>query len=671
MLVRLLCLSRAPLVRASQPASIFYLVPSHSRSYLTKNDRLRILKEKTLAKAVDVVKAEEAKEEAQEEKEKGGTDRSIDPNTGRKLLWFNDPFLLAEHLEWLVVKQDKADEAIDMAKRHMGSTGSEVFGRLLTALARQGLTDKVEKVVQIMSKQNKEISPQGYTSILNSYAVAPQSGLTPEDRRERIRIAEQTWDLIPTPTVHHFNAMLKVCANFVHEGGWTLARKLYTDAKDSTPLKVEDGEKPFFVPIDLITYTTMLRVCANMGGDKGYKVGMQIWKDCLQNHENEKETARRKKEDIPKRSYNRRREVNIETKKLNAPDAYTLSAILLVCARAESDEFARTGLTIASDHLGLRTNLAEDEAPEPPPQKLYTSKPKEPRHTLPFEMTNPLLHTLLQLTWRLQIPAVGFHWFRRLTNYTSFKPDVPSFNIINGLLLQLKDYEKAWKVARHSGSASPPLLLRICATAMKPYGEDNQMWFERAQTQWDIISKELADERSRGRRVDVHPILHYVDCLSNVGKWEDMSKIVERWKEDLIDQSRNMIEKSIAKKNPLLPTSTSSDSDFAALKSGATGAGSRTSFDHDLQFRLKHLGILKDGIGRAIRLARASNSPDLVRLRLLDERILDCLRLSKSGESVVRKAVISMKELRKREAEEERRSEERERRQEEMMERER
>lgn len=109
-----------------------------TRSFLTKEDRLRLLQTK------------EAKPKAQRasnppppplpiEKLPEVPQKKTEDKPQEKLEWFNDPYLLSARVKELLKGDGNEEEAVKLVQRHSGAGNAQVYGALLTGLGRKGL----------------------------------------------------------------------------------------------------------------------------------------------------------------------------------------------------------------------------------------------------------------------------------------------------------------------------------------------------------------------------------------------------------------------------------------------------------------------------------------------------------------------------------------------------
>ncbi|KAJ3036716.1 hypothetical protein HDV00_002428 [Rhizophlyctis rosea] len=533
--------------------------------------------------------------------------------------WFENPYLLGAHVEGLV-RKDRPDEAIAIVKRHIGASNSEVYGQLLAALGRKGLVEHVETVVKQMALQNKHISPQGYTSILTACGTLPKS-TDPTRRRYRLTLAETTYDIIPNRTIHHINALLKVCAATLTEGGWEKAWQIYTSMmtavhqqwqleglvdKDLGNARRKD-ERP--LSPDVVTFATMINMCASKGGEEGYEYAMRVWEEF------------REYKPLPKTQGKK-----TYTPKKPTPNEYIIGGLILACTRSPNDAHAREGVMLARDYFACRVpdHLLPDGQKRKPPHPLDEKRPA-------CRITTPVMNILMRLALRLNDPETAFAWFRYCSTKIEGPIDDGSYALAVSVLLSAGGVGRARQVAGHA-KESGPLLLKVAAQAIqggvgkkekaevgkkekdgdkKEKGEEED-WMKVAMKAFGGVQEEIKRCRKAGEKVDVRPICWFLECLSGSGMWRDAGGILERYKEEVLEGTRELVEREMRFQG---------------------GRGAKIPWREELRFRLRRVQGWRDVLVKCVEECERQGGErgEVLRWGLLKERVDDLGRLVERG----------------------------------------
>ena len=138
-----------------------------SRTFLTKQDRLRLIKQNKAAPShlrnlqLDLkenLKTPDASMEIPKEETKSSqTPTQSESLSSDNLLWYNDPYLVSKKVSGLLQDAKNVNEAIELVKRHKGASNAQVYGTLLKGMANLGLYSDVLKLYRevILSCQRR------------------------------------------------------------------------------------------------------------------------------------------------------------------------------------------------------------------------------------------------------------------------------------------------------------------------------------------------------------------------------------------------------------------------------------------------------------------------------------------------------------------------------------
>ncbi|KAJ3292710.1 hypothetical protein HK104_005098 [Borealophlyctis nickersoniae] len=600
---------------------------------------LRLVKEKQAAPKSERERARRQAPEPEPEPELDEETESqpqamIDPVTGKKIRvkWYNDPYVLGMEVKRLLAKRERDQDAIDLLLRHAGAAfaSPQLYGLLITGLAKKGLLHKVEYVYRVMRKRNVVPTTRTYTALLNAYAEYSSLDTTNEvSRAIRLNNAQEVYDSIPPEVlnIQHTNALLKVFVACIYEGGFESAWDLY---RLLVPL---EGRRRADVPEpDVVTFTSMLNICAKKGGKIGFDSAMNVWNDVQRISEGAKERAARKAakkaaEEATGPPTNKRKgakgEGEVAEDHQIHPDGRMLGALLLACVRATDTEDVRVGVQLAEEWLGLPSSALS----------MVRSKPRVP-------MSTQLLDVLLHLASRLRDDEMGLRWYHYATAQ-GLAADEAICNNVVGLLISSHQYEKAWKVQRDGPAGDYALGIRVASSAVRRDNEDKSMWFERAQPLFEAYTKQL--ERSDRQEWDVRPVANYVNILCAVKKWDEAYQIIVKRRDMLVGDTRLRLERIIAESADSLEDAegegNGGEPDSDNGKEGARRAP-MSQIEIEVGFRVKALRVAHQVCTEYIRGLPEEAKAKIVTARLLQRQIEDVMAVSDLASGGKRKAPL-------------------------------
>ncbi|KAJ3078410.1 hypothetical protein HK102_004528, partial [Quaeritorhiza haematococci] len=333
-------------------------------------------------------------------------------------------------------------KAIELVTRHKGAANAEVYGTLLAGLTRLGRHELVWQIYKQMLARRLSPTPQAYTIILSSLASRASSRLSnPSNRAARLSDALLLWtdmdihlaaraaqeEYNPKPNFNtssphststgkstiHANALLRVCRECADVGGWQEGIEIYREmiaevfkeekninqkaagkVGGAPKFDVEEGTE-ITVPLpDMVTFDTVLRMCADNRCDDGFEAAMEVWSDfvrvskvyeAMRKKEAEAEAERlklkMKKWKGKKKNYDGEVKAKMTTLRSRIPsmqaDGRLLTTVLLACIRARTMDQARQGLDIVRDYFGLPTSLDLVEKDGELDQAVLDSSPNE------------------------------------------------------------------------------------------------------------------------------------------------------------------------------------------------------------------------------------------------------------------------------------------------------
>ncbi|KAJ3302714.1 hypothetical protein HDU76_005479, partial [Blyttiomyces sp. JEL0837] len=237
-----------------------------------------------------------------------------------KVEWFSDSHLLSRRVHALMEKGKDDPEfieyAVDLVQRHKAVSNEGVYGALIGGFARLGDHARALEFYKEMRQKKLNPSPQTYTSIMHALSTAAsQKSQDPRALNARLRHAMLTWESIDPSirTTAHANAVLKTCVITARVGGYQAGMEVYeymlsrvreaeaecekkkakgkrsatTMSRGKKPNSdsdiYDDDEDGIYLRPDIVTYTNLLRLCAECGTEESFKTGLRIWERELAN----------------------------------------------------------------------------------------------------------------------------------------------------------------------------------------------------------------------------------------------------------------------------------------------------------------------------------------------------------------------------------------------------
>ncbi|KAI9105255.1 hypothetical protein DFS34DRAFT_1464 [Phlyctochytrium arcticum] len=387
--------------------------------------------------------------------------RSSPENSSTKReIWYSDPFHLREKVEQLL-KDEKVEVAEDLVRRHTGAAGTEVYGALISGLGRQGKHRNALQAFKEMKGRRLKPSPQVHTSLLSSIGRAAFGTSDDLAKKNRLQEASDLWETIDSKELPHLNAMLNVCASCVSVGGWERGWDIYRQSYSGSATDALRQDEKLPKP-DIVTFTTMLRLCAEKKGDEGLDAAFGIWENL------QHPVARRaKKPSAP-------------TKKPAPPhvDSRLVSMFLLACIRGATQSKIGGALPIVSQWLGLP--ITHDDASKPKPKSKHSRTSKKYSRTV--NLNTPIVYHLMRLASRLDDPVLAMAWYRIAVDQDVELDDAIS-NVLVELLVSKGSLEDAWVVAMNAPpDISAQIKKRVCAIALRKGGPGGSTWESRSKT---------------------------------------------------------------------------------------------------------------------------------------------------------------------------------------------
>ncbi|KAJ3393920.1 hypothetical protein HDU92_007400 [Lobulomyces angularis] len=358
-----------------------------------------------------------------------------------RVLWFNDPHLLREHVDIAFKKKVNPNDTINLVLRHLGCANSHVYHALFTNLIQHNESGLAWDTYKKMLRQNKNPSPQSITLFFNVLSKKACMKENSQIRPKLLQYATEFWNSLQGPSVIHLNAYLRVCLHCAEVGGWDSAFIVYSLISERETRVASNLPMP-----DLISYTTMLSLCAENRCMDGYQAAMDIWNDFLQNMSTEKRISS-----------------NNISKKLIV-DETILSQILLTCIRVEDLECARVGLEIINKWYGLPIKDSD-----------FSGHNQRNLNYIKAEISikdisSKTFDVLLRVAARCKEFSIGQKWFSILSeSYKIPVDDIVRTTYMN-LLIEGNNFDQALIVAESlPPSVQFPHNLKICAAAVSQY----------------------------------------------------------------------------------------------------------------------------------------------------------------------------------------------------------
>jgi pentatricopeptide repeat protein len=217
--------------------------------------------------------------------------------TTSKVKWrqiYSDPYLLSKRITGLIKSQkDGAQKAFELVNRHAGTCNKEVYGSMVSALAKEKKYTDMLKLYDIMIRRNRFLSPQGYTAIFHAMATYAESGdwnhksicMQATDKIWNHAIDSESFDEMvdeeieaaePKISNRSINALLHVCGVCCYTGGYNLAWEVFEQMGNVAeyPHKYSQVAKCL---ADHVTYSMMMGVCISADNLNAFRLGIQLW----------------------------------------------------------------------------------------------------------------------------------------------------------------------------------------------------------------------------------------------------------------------------------------------------------------------------------------------------------------------------------------------------------
>ncbi|KAI8816951.1 uncharacterized protein EV422DRAFT_267017 [Fimicolochytrium jonesii] len=441
--------------------------------------------------------------------------------------WYSDPYHLSARLARLVGTGCE-EEALELLMRHQGASTPEVFGNLIAAFGSKRNWKAALHVFRLMEKRNLKPTDRTYTSLFSILADAAAANGDPANRKNRLESAIKLYETLPKLSTIQLNALLKVCLYCINEGGWDLAWELYhktypqaveaaqgSEPTDPTPSQLATTDATTF---DIVTFTYMLRLCAERGGSLGFTHALQIWAtiqtECTKNIK--PRPARAKKPITDTKAFIR-----------NAPeyvDATLFTALLTCFIRAPTKEDTLTALPIIHTWLGLTPN-------ELAPNRMTTPR---------VDWTVQLLDRVLHIAARINEPGLAVFWYKQFIRKGDIIPDAYIYNTVVGTLMTDRNPEAAWRFLDHDCDGNRVRAqARVVAYALDTSAGKDKVWRDRAR---DVVREWTAN----GPPPAAHPadlpfLANLAQLLVEVREFGAACALLEPHRVRLVSQARAAI----------------------------------------------------------------------------------------------------------------------------------
>ena len=355
-------------------------------------------------------------------------------NKEKKQLWFNDPYLLSKKVEEMMHDESKIPNAIELVERHKGAGNGQVYAVLFKGLAQHNLASKAFGLYKKLKSVNRDIAPQGYTSLLNCLADS-SSRPGSVHKEHRLGEAQAIWnDLVidgKEITIYHVNALLKVCLETLDQGGWKQAWQLFEN------LDMEKEYDPLYHSVhkivpDVITYTMMIKIASKAETIEGTNLGLQLWNEVIE---------KGLKVDVP-----------------------LLNAMIMLYINAPQDEVAQKGLELIESQFGFP--ISPNQEPK------LENKKAVGLHTLTL---------LVQYAKRLKMIELGVQWYKLGQSKGSIKRfDYDIYMAFSDLLMEGNHMERLFLILKQDPNVPCILKLRVISTLIERFKVKNTVWWSRA-----------------------------------------------------------------------------------------------------------------------------------------------------------------------------------------------
>jgi hypothetical protein len=521
-----------------------------------------------------------------------------------RVLWFSDPYLLAEYIKTTLLTKSAENDVIELVKRHQGAANAHVYGVLFKCLAQLGSHQKMVDVWRNADgKKNhmKYLSPMGYTvlfsSLLNIVKASPKGDLavrtgifktsldvwnqmyrirennpresqenevdkevrkiledeieykSANDSKEAALMKEEKaalerkklssknefrWDIIKGLQLHS-NAMLNICVETARVGGFELGSQIFKDLKEP----------------DVISYTTMFRICASKGSD-AYETGMSIWNE------------------MPK----------------HLVDARNFASFILFCSRADTTEKAEAALGPIHEYLGL--------------PKTHDG----PESAFKVTVTTASLTSLLHLCIKIKFASLGTRWFEICSKNRDVCIDEGVTQAYISLLVISGNFKEAFNRSQKLGLKKFEYGFRICAEACK----DNPSF-------WLLQSDSLLGHSSKSIKLTPRDLTNYLIVCNESKNWKKSLEFIQTHSKSLITLTKDKAEEILKSKKNYQLTSIKLHMEGLNLVLKVMKVISKDKdFDEDMDFHLtwRHAKEAQNMVDLLLRVSKKYTADDVI-----------------------------------------------------------
>ncbi|KAJ3187092.1 hypothetical protein HDU85_007130 [Gaertneriomyces sp. JEL0708] len=483
--------------------------------------------------------------------------------------WYNDPYKLGEYVRKQMQKSDTDDMRMyELVKRHKGAGNDVVWSTLIKALGKRGNLRLALHCFRTMKNRHMIPTPQCYTSVLHSIAVAMGKPSTDTQKKvELLNNASGIWREIKVPNIIHVNTMLRICRAACNSGGWEVASALVQQLipKD-LPIKTLKPELRGKLVPDATTFTILLGLCAARGGLESGTTAIQIWEQI-------KEILEHSQKGGVYASF--------------AVDSPLLRSMLVACIRSGTKEHAEYALHLCKEWLALPVEVGVSKNDSTPVDIQQARLP----------LSTPFLSIIMQVAAALQNPGLALYWFDFVTKTQNVIADAECYRVLIMMLISEGDFDSAWKFAASGEPKKVEYTLWVVTTALHKRAAPSQLWLQRAQAiaqdasqlllrQKDdsvIVTGEVTNMSRRSDILDIRSIVNVIEVLAATDAHLEAWEVLKNEKHRLLTVTQNILRSRSTKGG-----ATSSDD---LLSATPVTANKRRSDDMRARVRALNLGV--------------------------------------------------------------------------------
>ncbi|KAJ3214693.1 hypothetical protein HDU67_001341 [Dinochytrium kinnereticum] len=362
-----------------------------------------------------------------------------------RIEWYNDPHLLARRVTTLLENDEDQEYILNLVERHTGSSNEVVYGALIGGLVKKKLYSLALDAFKDMKRKKLTLTHRTFTALFKANAM--MAAMSPRDVdqiRSRFVDLLSLWRKIDPESrnIYHVNAVLAACSDMVSAGGVEAGLGLFSvissscrkkgglelppllEANDASLISFELPEDHAIKP-DIVTFTSVLRLCAKHGGQDGFSTAKFLWE----------------------------KEIPASRVKVDGP---LVTSMILCCEKSSADEGLQYGAKLAVDFFSL--------APAPEKELPTKRRPQKSR----LELREASFDVIIRLACKLKDWDLGYACILRATDLRLKLDFISSSNAVT-VLLKKGRFEEAWRVTQRIAGLKESDGQRVDALKLKVY----------------------------------------------------------------------------------------------------------------------------------------------------------------------------------------------------------